>query len=311
MGAGRPVVGRFLLVEELACGPTSTVWRAWDLRRRRWVAAKVLRRASDGLLLRFVREASVRVRHPHVLTPAQWVADGDVVAVVTELMGGGSLHLLVAEYGALPPDLVGVLLEQVLSGLAAVHAAGWVHRDLKPANLLLAATGTAWPRVLLADFGVAVPLAGPRLTVDPSVVGTAGYVAPEVLGGAAPDPRQDLYAVGVLGCELASGGRPSVPATSGVAVGGRYAGVLRTLTDPDPALRPASAEEALALLRAVGVPDSPTWRSPVFVDRLGPGPAVRRRDRRPSLDWLRVATLACFGAALALSSAALALLVAG
>ena len=117
------------------------VWRARDLRTGDSVAAKVLARHDAGLLLRFVHEQSVRVRHPHVLAPTGWAAEDDVVVIVMDLVRGGSLHDLLADHGALPEDYVRVLLDQLLQGLMAVHAAGVVHRDLKPANLLLDATG--------------------------------------------------------------------------------------------------------------------------------------------------------------------------
>ncbi len=93
-------------------------------------------------LLRFVREQALRIDHPHVLAPASWAADDDQVLFTMDLVAGGSLVHLVGDYGPLPPAYVCTLLDQLLSGLAAVHAEDVVHRDIKPANLLLEATGT-------------------------------------------------------------------------------------------------------------------------------------------------------------------------
>ncbi|MCZ9345245.1 protein kinase, partial [Streptomyces sp. TRM76130] len=90
-----------------------------------------------------------------------------------------SLVHVVGDYGPLPPGYVCTLLDQLLSGLAAVHAEGVVHRDVKPANILLEATGTARPRLRLGDFGIAMRLGEPRLTEADLVVGTPGYLAPE------------------------------------------------------------------------------------------------------------------------------------
>ncbi len=99
------------------------------------------------------------------------------------------------------------ILDQTLAGLAAVHEAGIVHRDVKPANLLLEATGAATPHVRLTDFGIAQAVGEPRLTAPYAVVGTPGYLAPELEEGADPHPRQDLFAVATLGLEMLLGHR--------------------------------------------------------------------------------------------------------
>src|SRR5699024_10307224 len=96
-----------------------------------------------------------------------------------------------------------------------------VHRDVKPANVLLEATGTGLPILRLSDFGIAIRLDEPRLTHLAQFVHTPGYSAPEAAAGAEPDPRQDLYAVGVVMAEIASGERPAsdgtVPASGPLA----------------------------------------------------------------------------------------------
>ncbi len=122
-----------------------------------------------------------------------------------DLVTGGSLVHLVGDYGPLPPSFVCVLLDQLLSGLGAVHAEGVVHRDIKPANVLLEATGTARPRLRLSDFGIAMRLGEPRLTETDYVVGTPGYLAPEQLMGADPDFAADLFAVGLVALYLLEG----------------------------------------------------------------------------------------------------------
>ena len=122
-----------------------SVWRAWDLRREAYVAAKVLGQHDAATLLRFVREQSLRIEHPHVVAPHGWAADDDKVVFAMDLVRGGSVATLLGDHGPLPVPYVAVLLDQLLHGLSAVHAAGIVHRDLKPANLLLDATGTGAP----------------------------------------------------------------------------------------------------------------------------------------------------------------------
>ncbi len=176
------------------------VWRAWDHRRRRYVAAKVLLQSDAHSLLRFVREQALRIDHPHVLAPTSWAADDDKVLFTMDLVAGGSLVHLVGDYGPLPPAFVCNLLDQLLSGLAAVHAEDVVHRDIKPANVLLEATGRGRPKLRLSDFGIAMRLGEPRLTETDLVVGTPGYLAPEQMMGSEPDFPADLFAVAWSPC---------------------------------------------------------------------------------------------------------------
>lgn len=209
---GEVFAGRYELVDPVGRGGVGAVWRAWDHRRRRYVAAKVLQQSDAHALLRFVREQAMRIDHPHVLAPASWAADDDKVLFTMDLVCGGSLSHLVGDYGPLPPRLVCVLLDQLLAGLAAVHAEGIVHRDIKPANVLLEATGTGTPHVRLSDFGIAMRMGDARLTEIDYVVGTPGYFAPEQLLGAEPDFAADLYAVGLVALYLLSGQKPDAQA---------------------------------------------------------------------------------------------------
>jgi len=296
MRAGEPpLAGRYALVDEIGAGGMGSVWRARDLRERRYVAVKLLGRYDDALLQRFVREQAVRVHHRHVVAPHDWAADGGRVLLAMDLVGGGSVEDLLAEHGPLPEQVVAGLLDQLLQALTAVHAAGVVHRDVKPANLLLEPTGAGRPHLRLADFGVAAVLGEQRLTRQPSGVGTRGYAAPEQLAGGEPDPRQDLYAVGVVGRELLTARHPGHLAS--VRPAGRLGPLLDALADPDPARRPASAADALVRLRRLALPDPSYW--PMVGDRLGPPPEPGDPGRVAAL----LACL-CFVAALALSVAA-------
>ncbi|WP_405871075.1 serine/threonine protein kinase [Streptomyces sp. NBC_00005] len=209
---GEVFAGRYELVDPIGRGGVGAVWRAWDHRRRRYVAAKVLQQSDAHSLLRFVREQALRIDHPHVLAPASWAADDDKVLFTMDLVAGGSLVHLVGDYGPLPPAFVCTLLDQLLSGLSAVHAEGVVHRDVKPANVLLEATGTGRPRLRLSDFGIAMRLGEPRLTETNLVVGTPGYLAPEQMMGAEPDFPADLFAVGLVALYLLEGAKPDAKA---------------------------------------------------------------------------------------------------
>ena len=142
---GEVFAGRYELVDPIGRGGVGAVWRAWDHRRRRYVAAKVLQQSDAHTLLRFVREQALRIDHPHVLAPASWAADDDKVLFTMDLVGRRLAGPL--DRGLRPPAarFVCTLLDQLLAGLAAVHAEGVVHRDIKPANILLEATGTGRP----------------------------------------------------------------------------------------------------------------------------------------------------------------------
>lgn len=276
------VAGRYVLIDQIGTGGMGSVWRAHDVRTGRHVAVKVLGRHSSALLARFVREQAIRVRHPHVVAPHGWAAEDDLVVLAMELVTGGSVADLLREHGPLDPGTVGLLAEQLLLGLAAVHASGLVHRDVKPANLLLEATADAAPHLRLGDFGVAAPIADRRFTTVPGAIGTDGYMAPEQARGALPEPTQDLYAVGRVVLELITGLPPS-------RQGGIPSHPLRPLVErllvADPEQRLATAEAALRLLRRLPVPAA---AGPPVPDRLGPPPRTRRTPRIGAggdVDW--------------------------
>ncbi|WP_031512726.1 serine/threonine-protein kinase [Streptomyces sp. NRRL F-5123] len=283
---GEVFAGRYELVDPIGRGGTGAVWRAWDQRRRRYVAAKVLQQRDAHALLRFVREQAMRIDHPHVLAPASWAADDDKVLFTMDLVRGGSLSHLVGDYGPLPPHYVCVLLDQLLAGLHAVHTEGIIHRDIKPANILLEATGTGAPHVRLSDFGIAMRQGEPRLTDAHFVVGTPGYFAPEQLQGAEPAVAADLYAVGLVALYLLSGLRPDAEAVNArfLADGAPPAPrevprplwqVLVPLLQPDPQARFRTALGARkALAGAVELlPEPPAGEEPVEIfDHVGPLP---------------------------------------
>jgi serine/threonine-protein kinase len=284
---GEVFAGRYELVDPIGRGGVGAVWRAWDHRRRRYVAAKVLQQRDAHALLRFVREQALRIDHPHVLAPASWAADDDQVLFTMDLVTGGSLVHLVGDYGPLPPAYVCTLLDQLLSGLAAVHAEDVVHRDIKPANLLLEATGTGRPRLRLSDFGIAMRLGEPRLTETDLVVGTPGYLAPEQLMGAEPDFPADLFAVGLVALYLLEGAKPDAralvqhfaehgtpPAPQGIPE--PLWQVVATLVQPDPVGRfrtATGARKALAAAAELLPAPGPDDELIEIFDQVGPLPA--------------------------------------
>ncbi|MET9447486.1 serine/threonine-protein kinase, partial [Streptomyces cinerochromogenes] len=283
---GEVFAGRYELADPIGRGGVGAVWRAWDHRRRRYVAAKVLQQRDAHSLLRFVREQALRIDHPHVLAPASWAADDDQVLFTMDLVAGGSLVHLVGDYGPLPPAYVCTLLDQLLSGLAAVHAEDVVHRDIKPANLLLEATGTGRPRLRLSDFGIAMRLGEPRLTETNLVVGTPGYLAPEQVLGADPDFPADLFAVGLVALYLLEGAKPDAKAIVQYFLEHGTPGppqgipeplwqVIASLLQPDPADRfrtATGARKALAAAAELLPEPGPDDELIEVFDQLGPLP---------------------------------------
>ncbi|MFJ8661396.1 serine/threonine-protein kinase [Streptomyces sp. NPDC093795] len=284
---GEVFAGRYELVDPIGRGGAGAVWRAWDHRRRRYVAAKVLLQSDAHTLLRFVREQALRIDHPHVLAPASWAADDDKVLFTMDLVAGGSLAHVIGDYGPLPPRFVCTLLDQLLSGLATVHAEGVVHRDIKPANILMDVTGTGRPHLRLSDFGISMRKGEPRLTETNYVVGTPGYFAPEQLLGAEPDFTADLFAVGLVALYLLQGRKPDSQAlvehflTHGTPLAPEGIPeplwqVLAGLLQPDPQARFRTATGARKALSAAVemLPEPPADEQPVEIfDQLGPLPS--------------------------------------
>ena len=303
---GEVFAGRYELVDPIGRGGVGAVWRAWDHRRRRYVAAKVLLQSDAHSLLRFVREQALRIDHPHVLAPTSWAADDDKVLFTMDLVAGGSLVHLVGDYGPLPPAFVCTLLDQLLAGLGAVHAEDVVHRDVKPANILLEATGMGRPRLRLSDFGIAMRLGEPRLTETNLVVGTPGYLAPEQMMGAEPDFPADLFAVGLVALYLLEGAKPDSKAliqyfaehgTPGAPKGipEPLWQVVAMLLQPDPQARFRTATGARKALGAAAelLPEpGPDDELIEIFDQLGPlptgfapeGPLRRARGLGPRED---------------------------
>lgn len=279
---GEVFAGRYELLDPIGMGGMGSVWTVHDRADGRVKAAKILRQSDAASLLRFVREQSVRISHPHVVTPESWAGMDDRVLFTMPLVAGGSVADLVRDHGALPLPWVGVLLDQLLDALEAVHDAGVVHRDVKPANLLLEPTGPGVPHLRLTDFGIAVPLDDARLTHGPAAVGSPGYMAPEQWQGGEVGPRHDLYAVGRVGLEMVTGSRPpadgspvdvaALPEPTEVAT--RLVAVLQRAAATDPDERPATARELREELAALRLAELPAHGAPLVVDSRVPSTYV-------------------------------------
>jgi hypothetical protein len=207
---GTLVGGRYQLVTLLAQGGMAEVWEAVDEVLTRPVAVKILLphlAADTAFVTRFRHEAvsAARLSDPHIVSIYDTCSDGDVEAIVMELVRGTTLRRLLDEQGSLSPRQAVDIAVQVAVALEHAHGNGLVHRDVKPANILLSDDG----RVLVADFGIAKAAeGGADLTEVGQVVGTAKYLSPEQVEGGPLDARSDVYALGVVIYEMVCGRPP-------------------------------------------------------------------------------------------------------
>ena len=212
------IVGRYQIDALIGAGGMGQVYRARDPQIERDVAIKVLPAAyaaDSERLRRFEQEAqaSGALNHPNVLTLYDVGKSDGCPYLVMELLDGDTLRDRIGR-GAMPPRRVCEVGAAIARGLAAAHARGIVHRDLKPENVMITRDG----RVKILDFGIAKLRAPdpaldqrrartPLRTAVDTMIGTAGYMAPEQIRGQPTDARADLFALGAILFELLSGRR--------------------------------------------------------------------------------------------------------
>ncbi len=248
--------GRYELRGILGRGGMAEVRDGWDTRLDRPVAVKLLHPAfsvqSDNRR-RFETEAraAARLNHPHIIAVHDTGEHAGAPFIVMERLSGRSLADELMR-GPLVGDHVREILDDVLSALAAAHAAGILHRDIKPANILFTASGD----VKVADFGIAKSAETPA-TMTGQIVGTMAYLSADRLMGRPATVSDDLYAVGVVGYEALTGLKP-FPQEN-------LAALARAISEDVPvpirAHRP-DAEPVLAATIERAMARDPRWRFP-------------------------------------------------
>jgi serine/threonine-protein kinase len=305
---GRVLEKRYRIDAVLGVGGMAVVLRATHLFLERVVAVKLLRPevvAVAELKRRFLREAKAasEFRHPRIVEILDFgVTPDGLHYLVMEVLEGETLHALVQRRGRLSSSEVASVGLQVLDAVGAVHSRGIVHRDIKPDNFMLTKPGDGDPVVKLLDFGLAKVFEEregekpDRITRSSAVVGSPHFMSPEQARGLPLDARSDLYAVGCIPYELATGrppfeGRNSVEVMSkqlveevsppsGLApdLDRGLEGVILRCLDKEAARRYPSAEVAAREIRGL-FPDADAGPSPVPV--AGPSGGHGSTPRAP------------------------------
>ncbi|SMY12544.1 protein kinase domain-containing protein [Brevibacterium jeotgali] len=204
---GQVLDDRYRIDDAVARGGMAMVYKGTDLRLDRVVALKIMHRHlldDEGFVERFQREArsAATLIHPNLVAVHDTGRDGDSVYLVMEYLPNVTLRKELRHRGTLTPRQAVIVLDAILAGLEAVHSAGMIHRDLKPDNVLLGADG----QIKLADFGLARAVSA--ATTTKTLMGTVGYVAPELVTRTGADGRTDLYTVGIMLYEMLTGFQP-------------------------------------------------------------------------------------------------------
>jgi serine/threonine-protein kinase len=250
-------IGSYEIVEVLGSGSMGEVFRVRHLISDRMEAMKVLLSASSttqDMLDRFIREIRVLAGLNHVSIAALHTAfhhDNQLVMVMEYVEGRDLCRSLEA---GITLDQALSYARQILTALDYAHSRGVIHRDIKPSNMMITPDG----RLKILDFGLALAMPDPRLTMTGAIVGSMHYIAPEQISGEPYDARSDLYAVGVTLYEMVTGKLPFD--------GSSYAQVIAAQLQHEPVpphqLNPAIPESLSAVvLKALAKKRSERWQT--------------------------------------------------
>jgi serine/threonine-protein kinase len=204
---------QYQILDHIAKGGMSDIYRAYDLVNRRDVAIKIPDASIMGdpaQFERFQRELEVlnTLDHPAILKGLGSGRYNRIPYLVTAFLDGRSLRDVVSEQAPMPVEQAAAIVRKIADGMAYCHANGIVHRDLKPENIMLSADG----QPVIMDFGLALTKKAHRVTYSnlSSTMGTPDYMAPEQIEGQRGDQRTDIYALGTMLFEMLAGQTPFV-----------------------------------------------------------------------------------------------------
>jgi len=205
-----PLPSRYRIIEEVGQGGMAVVYRAQDETLRREVAVKVLHphllaEAESRARLQREARAVAKLNHDGILQIFDYSGDdAESSFIVTEFIDGQTLKQFLANRKLPVPELAALIVLEVGSALAHAHSFGIIHRDVKPENVMVRKDGA----IKLMDFGVAQVVDLERMTVTGQILGSPAYMAPEVLDGKTLDFRSDVFSLGVMLYQMATGVLP-------------------------------------------------------------------------------------------------------
>jgi beta-lactam-binding protein with PASTA domain/predicted Ser/Thr protein kinase len=309
---------RYELLKRIGRGGMADVFLGRDRLLDRQVALKVLFpefAVDPNFVERFRREAqaAANLNHPNIVNVFDWGKHAGTYFIAMEYVDGRTLADILRSTGHLTSKQAAEITSEVAAALGFAHAAGLVHRDIKPANILIGTNGS----VKVADFGIARALNSPteaNLTQAGAVMGTATYFSPEQAQGAQPDPRSDLYSLGIVMYEMIAG-RPPFSGENAVGIAYRqvhdhptplnqlvadvprpFEAIVAKLLSKDPAVRYSTAdalredirrfrtgERPFALQAATG-PRTTTGQTTAVMPGRRPDPQAQQRTavQRPA-----------------------------
>jgi serine/threonine-protein kinase len=268
-------LGRYRLLKRIGKGGMGEVWRAEDRALKRGVALKILspeHGRKPSLVARFEREiqATAAISHPNVVRIHDWgVTDDGVWYYAMDALDGADLATVVKNCGPLPPALVLHLFAPAADGLAEAHRNGIIHRDVKPGNMFVVASLMEPQRLELLDFGIARIGDDAELTQTNVVLGTPGYMAPEIAAGAPGSVAADIYGFAAAMYFALTGSTPreanNAPASALIAgIPEDLDDLLVRALDAEPSRRHTNASELAADITKVHMP----WTSSFPIDRM-------------------------------------------
>lgn len=270
---GMCIENRYRIVKKIAEGGMATVYKAQDERLNRPVALKIMHtQLAQGLhreqfIARFRREATsaASIANPHIVQVYDTGEFEGLDYLVMEYVHGVNLRYEMNKYGTFSVKDTLRVLAQTLDGLASAHLAGVVHRDIKPENILINDRGN----VQITDFGLARAISQATLSSTGLLLGTAAYLAPEMIEKNLATPQGDLYSAGMMAWEMLAGRVPfnadnsvtlvfkhvheDTPSIKTVCkdINSSVADFLSSITAREMEKRPSDASKALNILRRV------------------------------------------------------------
>ena len=259
--------GRYTVQDKIGTGGMAIVYRGLDNVLGRTVAIKTMLpqyAADHSFAARFKQEAqaAAALQSPYIVGVYDWGKDGDTYYIIMEYLHGTDLKSGIRKHGALDCRKVAQIGSQISQALSVAHRHDIIHRDIKPQNIMVQPDGN----IKVMDFGIA-RAKNSHLTTDNNVLGTAHYVSPEQTQGKVLGPTSDIYSLGIVMYEAATGRvpfegddaisvalkqvneQPVAPSQINSRVDQQLEGIILKCMQKDPAARFQSAEELSRVLR--------------------------------------------------------------